>query len=311
MPSAYDRPDFSPPQDAGVVGTFILALLVHALLIAALTWGINWQKTDQSSGFEAEIWSAVPQQVAPRQVETPPPAPEPPTPTPQTTPEVAVKAPEVKAPAPEPAPDIVQEKEEQRKLLLERQKAADAKKALEKQQVQAQAQALLKKERELKAKEDAQRLAADQARKLEVQKLAKDQETNKKLAAAEVEKQRKENMDRMLTGVSGASGNNSATGSAQRSAGAGASSSYKGRVQAAIRPNIVFSDEIVGNPKAAVEVRVTSDGTVISQRLTESSGNKNWDDAAVNAIIRTRVIPKDIDGRIPELIMIIEMRPRG
>ncbi|MES2943751.1 MAG: cell envelope integrity protein TolA [Pseudomonadota bacterium] len=291
MPSAYDRSDFSPPQDAGAVRAFGLALLVHALLIAALTWGINWQKTDQSSGFEAEIWSAVSQPPAPRQVETPPPAPEPPAPTPQPTPEVAVKAPEVKAPAPEPDVDIALEQEKQRKLLLERQKAADAKKASEKQQAQAQVQ--VKKEKELKAREeDAQRLAADQARKAEAQKLAKLQ-------------------DRMLTGVSGASGNNGVTGSAQRPAGAGASSSYKGRVQAAIRPNIVFSDEIVGSPMATIEVRVTSDGTVISQRLTQSSGNKNWDEAAINAIVRTRVMPRDIDGRIPELIMIIEMRPRG
>lgn len=307
MPSAYDRSDFSPPQDAGVVGTFILALLVHALLIAALTWGINWQKTDQTSGFEAEIWSAVPQQVAPRQVETPPPAPEPPVPTPQATPDVAVKAPEVKAPAPQPDVDIALEQEKQRKL-LERQKEADAKKALEKQQ----AQALLKKEKELKAKEDAEkRLALEEAKKLEQQKLAKLQQMNKQAQAAaekERDKEREANI-RRITGMAGATGASTDTGTAMKAAGP--SASYGGRLRAAIRPNVVFSDEIVGNPMAVVEVRVTSDGTVISQRLTQSSGNKNWDDAAINAIIRTRVMPKDVDGRIPDTILIIEMRARG
>ncbi len=49
-------------------------------------------------------------------------------------------------------------------------------------------------------------------------------------------------------------------------------------------------------------MRVTLDGTVISQRLLQSSGNKAWDEAAINAIIRTRVMPKDVDGKMPDTI---------
>ena len=74
---------------------------------------------------------------------------------------------------------------------------------------------------------------------------------------------------------------------------------------------MVFTDELQGNPTAKIEVRLTSDGTIISQRLTQSSGDKAWDDAAMNAITRTRVMPRDIDGTIPDTILILEMRPRG
>jgi colicin import membrane protein len=58
-------------------------------------------------------------------------------------------------------------------------------------------------------------------------------------------------------------------------------------------------------------VRLTLDGTIISQRLIQSSGNKAWDEAAINAIIRTRVMPKDVDGRIPDTTLILEIKPRN
>ena len=48
MPSAADRIDFGPLRDAGSVRAFGLALLAHGLLIAALTWGVNWKRTDDT-----------------------------------------------------------------------------------------------------------------------------------------------------------------------------------------------------------------------------------------------------------------------
>jgi colicin import membrane protein len=139
------------------------------------------------------------------------------------------------------------------------------------------------------------------------QQLARQQDRDKQTQVAS-QKQRQENLDR-LKGMAGANGSANDTGQALRSAGP--SPSYGGMLRAAIRPNVVFAEEIVGNPMATVEVRVTSDGTVISQRLVKSSGNKNWDDAAINAIIRTRVMPKDVDGRMPDTVLIIDMRARG
>ena len=286
MPSAADRIDFGPPRDPGSVRAYGLALLAHALLVIALTWGVSWKRTDTSAtSYDAEIWSAVPQQVAPRLIETPV------TPPPPPPPEPAAKVPEVKAPPPAPEVDIALEQEKKRKQLVQL-KEADAKKALDK---------------ELKAKdEQARRVAADDAKKLAAQKLAKQQETVKQ-AQAEAEKERQANIQR-ITGLAGASGAANDTGTAMKSAGP--SASYGGKLRAAIRPNVVFTEEIVGNPIATVRVRVMSDGTIISQQLLKSSGDKNWDEAAISAIIRTRVLPRDIDGRMPDTILDIVMRAR-
>ena len=287
MPSAADRLEFGPPRNAGSVRAFGLALFAHALLIVALTWGVGWKRNDPSAaGYEAEIWSALPQQVAPRLIETPIAPPPPPPPPP---PEPAAKAPEVKAPPPAPAVDIALEQEKKRKQLAQ-QKEADAKKVLDK---------------DLKAKQDeAKRLAADDAKKLVAQKAAKQQE-NEKQAQADLEKERQANLQR-IPGLAGASGTAKDTGTALKASGP--SASYGGRLRAAIRPNVVYSKDVVGNPVAFVEVRLLSDGTVISQKLNKSSGDPDWDDAAMKAITRTRVLPRDVDGRIPDLYMIIEMR---
>ena len=286
MPSAADRLEFGPPRDAGSVRAFGLAMVAHTLLIIALTWGVGWKRTDPSAtSYDAEIWSALPQPAAPRLIETPVPPPPPPPPPP----EPAAKAPVVKAPPPAPDVDIALEQEKKRKQLAQ-QKEADAKKVLDK---------------ELKAKdEQTKRLAADEAKKLVAQKAAKQQE-NEKQSQAAAEKERQTNLQR-ITGMAGASGAPTDTGTAQRSTGP--SASYGGRLRAAIKPNVVYSKDVVGNPIAFVEVRLLSDGTVISQKLNKSSGDPDWDDAAMKAITPTRVLPRDVDGRIPDLYMIIEMR---
>ena len=42
MESIANRLEFAPPRDKGSLRAFGLALLVHVLLIAALTWGVNY-----------------------------------------------------------------------------------------------------------------------------------------------------------------------------------------------------------------------------------------------------------------------------
>ncbi|MFS2036620.1 hypothetical protein ACEN8I_21545 [Polaromonas sp. CT11-55] len=83
MPSAADRLDFLPPRDGGSGRSFALALLAHALLIAALTWGVNWKRSNHDVAFQAELWSNLPpQEAAPKPVEVPPPPTPPPPPPP-------------------------------------------------------------------------------------------------------------------------------------------------------------------------------------------------------------------------------------
>ncbi len=281
MPSAADRIDFGPPRDAGAVRAFGLALLAHGLLIAALTWGVNWKRSDRSIAFEAELWSSVAQEAAPKLVEAPPPPPPEPTPKAQEPP-----------PAPTPKVGIALEQEKKRKL-LEQQKL----------QAQTEAKAEAKAEKELKRKQDQAKLkAVEDAKKAD----AKKQDVKEQANAAAVEAQRKQNIARTL-GLAGANGGEASKGTSQKSSGP--SASYGGKVKARVKPNIVFTDDIAGNASAEVEVRTALDGTIMSQRLVKSSGNKAWDDAVVKAIIRTEVMPRDVDGRVPTP-MIIEFRPK-
>lgn len=301
MPSAADRLEFGPHRDAGGPRAFGLALLVHVLLIGALTWGVNWKHSDPDMSFEAELWSSVPQEAAPKLVETPPPPPPPPPP-----PEPVVKAP----PPPPPAPDvdIALEREKKRKLELQK-KEAELLKAQKEQERLKELQA--KKDKEQKAKEDLAKRKADEAKKLEAKKAedkkqdAKEAEAQK-LAEAAAEKRRQENIKRAM-GLAGATGGADAKGTAQKASGP--SASYGGKVRAKVKPNIVFTEDIAGNPTAEVEVRTAPDGTIISQRLIKPSGNKAWDDAVIKAIIRTETMPRDVDGKVPTP-MILEFRPK-
>jgi len=207
--------------------------------------------------------------------------------------------------------DIALEQEKKRKLAQE-QKQAEAERLKEKQKAELQAkkdkEAEQKKAAEKKAQEDlAKRKAAEEAKKLEAQKDNKEA-AQQKAAQAAAEKQRQENL-RRIAGMAGATGDADSKGTAQKSSGG--STTYGAIVRAAIKPNVVFTEDFTGNPTAKVEVRLTLDGTVISQRLLQSSGNKAWDEAAINAIIRTRVMPRDVDGRIPDTTLILEMKPRN
>ncbi|MES2978427.1 MAG: cell envelope integrity protein TolA [Pseudomonadota bacterium] len=300
-----DRLEFGPRREPGAASAFTFALLAHLLLAGALTWGVNWKRNVPDVAFEAELWSSVPREAAPP---PPPPAavvPPPPAPTPAPTPAPA-PVPVKPAPAP-PAPpkvDIALEQEKKRlqlKKLAEEKAAEDKKKAIELAQKVEAEKAKAKKAQEVaqaKAKADAEAVAKKQ-------ELAKAEDAKRKAAEAEAAQARirKEQLDRMM-GLAGATG---AQGNAAQSAGP--SASYGGRVRAKVRPNVVFTEDIAGNPTAEVEVRTTLDGTITSQRLVKSSGNKAWDDAVIKAIIRTETLPRDVDGRVPTPL-IISFRPK-
>ncbi|MDP2257598.1 MAG: cell envelope integrity protein TolA [Polaromonas sp.] len=327
MPSTTERLEFGPPRETASPRSFALALLVHVLLIAALTWGVSWKSSDQATSFEAELWSSVPQQAAPKLIEPPPPPPAPaptpvPPPRPVPAPRPAPAPPEVKVTPPAPDVDIALQQEKKRKLLQQQkedaaEKAEKAQKLQDKRkaELQAKKELAIEKEKELekekaqKVKDDlAKRKTAEEAKKLEAKKQEAAAQAKEKQAAAETaaKNQRDQNMKR-IAGLAGATGGADAKGAAQKSSGP--SAGYGGKVRAAVKPNVIFGDDIAGNPTAEIEVRTTLDGSIISQRLVKSSGNTAWDDAAIKAVIRTGTLPRDVDGRVPNP-MILEMRPK-
>ena len=285
MLAATDRLDFVPPPAPGLVRALALAVLAHAFLLAALTWGVHWKREAATLSVEAELWSALPQEAAPQALEVAlPVAPEPVTAAPPTP---------VPEPVPVPAePAKVDIAIEQEKLRLKKLKE---KELLEKKRLQ-------EKEKEKQQKE---RQAAEEKKKIELEKQRK-QALLAKQEAQRIEAQRSDNLKR-IAGLAGASGAPDAKGTALRSSGP--SGSYAGRISARIKPNIVFTEEIAGNPVADVEVRSAPNGTILSRKLIKSSGLKAWDDAVLKAIDKTEKLPPDTDGQVPAA-MIIGFRPK-
>jgi len=96
-------------------------LLAHACLLAALSLGVQWKTNTQTLSAEAELWSAMPQEAAPKLVELPPEAPTPPEKVEPVKP--APPPPVVQSEAPKA--DIVMAKEKLR-LKKEKQEALEA-----------------------------------------------------------------------------------------------------------------------------------------------------------------------------------------
>ena len=305
--------EFAPPAPKGTARSVGASLVVHALLIVALTAGIQW-KQDNSLSVEAELWSAVPMAAAPKlvEVETPPP---PPAPKPEPAPKPVVKAPE--PPAPNRDADIALAKKrkiEEEKKIQEALKAEERRKEELKKEAEKKAKAKLeedkrkleaKKEEERKDKERKEKERAEKERKEKEAKKQAEQKDSKATAeeAKKLEAIRKENMKR-IAGLAGASGSENATGTAMKSSGP--SDSYGGRIRARVKPNITFDPSSVsGNPAAEVEVRCAPDGTIVSKKLVKSSGNSAWDNAVLKAIDKTEILPRDTDGRVHSPLLLV------
>jgi colicin import membrane protein len=317
MHAHTDRLDFAPPDTPGRVRAVILAVLVHGMLLAALAWGVRWTRDTQILSADAELWSAVPQEAAPRLAE-PPPEPVKPVPPPPPQPPPLPTQPVVTPPAPPPPKvDIALEQEKLRKqkelARLDELKQEKLKQKLEKdrldkaKQEKARLEALkleqLKQDKLKQEKLKQEKLLAEQAK--QSQQAALDKKKTE-LEAKQIEAQRSKNLQR-IQGLAGASGSENATGTALKSSGP--SASYGGRIIARVKPNIVFTETIQGNPTAIVEVRTSPDGTIISRKLTQSSGVPSWNDAVIRAIDKTEVLPRDTDGRVPPVLS-LEFRPK-
>jgi colicin import membrane protein len=289
-PRSSYQAEFAPPPEPARTRALALAAAAHVLLFVALGLVTRWSTQPQVVSAEAELWSALPQQAAAPLAE---PEPTPPEPRPPEPPKPA--------PRPTPSPEVEQRNAD---IALKKQKEEDKKKAIEKEKAEKLRKEKLEKEKldkekaekEKKLKEDKER----DKKKAEADK-RKAEEAKEKADAARAEALRKENLKRMQ-GLAGASGSENSTGTALKSSGP--SASYAGRLVARIKPNITYPGDVVGNPRTEIEVKVGADGTILSRRVAQSSGNKAWDDAVLRAIDKTEVLPRDTDGRVPPVIVL-------
>ena len=292
-----DRDQFAPPRPPAHLRAIVLSVLVHALLIGALTWGVHWKSSTNPPAVTAELWAAAPRQAAVEPAAPPavPPVVPAAAPTPTARPDTAPAA----QPPDTRAADIAIEREKKRQE-RERQEAQRRERLQKKKETEQRAKQLAEQEKQKKLAQD--KLRAEQAAKSKAQAQAQEQEQEQRLA-----RQREDNL-RRLQGLAGASGGDN--GTALRSAGPpGPSGSYSGKVSAKVRPNIVYPDAIAGNPRAEVEVRLSPDGTIVGKRLLQPSTSKAWDDAVLRALDKTETLPRDVDGRVPPSL-VIGFRPQ-
>lgn len=272
------RPPTTEPLRLGAV----MAVGAHLLLVGALALGVSW-RVNEVQVAEAEVWAEIPTVAAPP---PPPPAPAPrpqPEPEPAPAPKLAPEPP----PPPAPKPAIV--------VAPEPKKPPKPKPPVEVFETSPP-------KREVKPPPKPApepRPAAKEPARAEPKAPA----TPSGPTAAEREAQRKAHMARMMSEL----GSLDSTGSDARTAGP--SDNYAGRIKARIKPHIVFTDLIQGNPVAVVEVRCGADGRILSSRLVTSSGVPAWDSAVLRAIERTEVLPANEQGRVPQVIE-ISFRPR-
>ena len=263
------RDAFAPQRPPGMGPGLLLALVAHVLLVLALAWSVNW-KMSEPEGVVAELWSALPQVAAPE--------PRPPVVEPRPVP-------------PAPRPEPVSPPRVDAQIAIERAEAA--------------------KRAEAAQREEAHRAEAEKARERERQRVAEEQADKKKLAEKARQDEvrqvaiREANLRRMMS-QAGASDDPGATGNAMRTSGP--SAGYAGRIKARIKPNIVLTSAVPGNPLATVEVRLAPDGTIVGRKLVKSSGSPAWDDSVLRAIDKTEILPRDVDGRVPP-VMQIEFKP--
>ncbi len=339
--SQHEHLAFAPPADPGFGRALLLALLVHFLLLLALTWGVTWRSTPQDDAIEAELWSAIPEPVAQRNEEPLPPTEVKPETPPKPVEPVKPPPPSTAQPAlPDKAKieaDIAIEKqkkkdalERDRQIELEKKaakakeeevrlKEASAKKAEEEKEKKAaqerentkRQEEQKRKDDEARAKEEAKRKEEDEAKRLEEESKhkeetakRKEEETKRLLEEKKESEQRRQEQIKRLKGLGEAS-----TGPTDKASAAKASApsgTYLGRLRARVRPNITFPESqlqaVKGNPEAEVEVTCSATGEITSKKLIRSSGNTAWDEAVMNAIEKTGTLPRDENGNMPPKI---------
>jgi colicin import membrane protein len=287
-----------------------LAVGVHALLLAFLWIGISWQN-NAPIAVEAEIWDVTTQTAAPPPPPpTPAPEPEPETPPPQPTPKAVVPPPAVEQPQPK-QPDIALEREKKRKEELKR-KQLDEERAEDKK-----AKALAeKKERELeekkereqaekKAQAEADKKEAEKKKKEEAEKKKKEEADKKKKAAAEQKKLDDARAAEMRR-ITGAAGNPTSTGTAEKSTAPRIDKGYSAAITAKVKGNTSYAGSLdePGNPTATFRVEQLPTGEIISVKKIKSSGVPSFDDAVEKGITKSSPLPKKKDGTVERSLVI-------
>ncbi|MBI3230660.1 MAG: cell envelope integrity protein TolA [Burkholderiales bacterium] len=272
-------PTYYIPPEPGRWEAPLLAVLMHCALFAFFYINIDWHN-EVPLAIEAEVWDIKVREAAPK-AEVVKVAPTPiPTPPPPPPPEVK------KVEETQPKVDIALEREKERKkkekLAHEKQEKLEAEKKKLAEQKKLEDEKEKEKERKLAELADKKKLLAE--------KKAKEAKE-----AAAVEKQRAEDMRRIM-GNAGSGG----TGTAARSTSPRGDPSYAAAVIAKIKSNVNFvgDRDMPGNPEAEFKITLSPSGEVWNVKKTKSSGIPAYDLAVENAINKSSPLPRKKDGTV-------------
>jgi colicin import membrane protein len=326
-----------PPRERGTWRAFVLALLMHVLLGFFLYHGIHWQNSTPA-GAEAELWTEVPDVSTPRPA---PPPPAPVAPAPPVPDEQADIALQEKKRQQQEAQRQAELAEQQRLQQLQAQQQAEAKRqqqladqaaqlaaqkaaALKQKQQQEQADKLKQqqlaeqqKQEQLKQQQleqQQQQAQADAQKKADAQKAAKAKaQADAAAAAKKLDSERRQRLAGMMQGMPGGEGSTgnglAKSGTGSGSGGTATSPGYADKVRRQVRPHISWAGATEGL-ETVVSVHCAPSGTLLSATVTRSSGNQQWDDAALRAVQLTDPMPVDVDGKAPATFL-ITLRPAG
>ncbi len=288
-----------------------LAVGVHALLLAFLWIGVSWQNNTPVA-VEAEIWDVQTQTAAPP---PPPPTPEPepePEPQPQPTPKAVEPPPVVEKPQPK-QPDIALEREKKRKEELKRKQIEEERQERERELAEQQKRAEEKKAKALAEKKEAEKQAQAEAEKKEADKKKKEDAEKKKKEEAEKKKKAAEDQKKLeaaraeeMRRITGAAGNPTSTGTAEKSTAPRSDPGYSAAITAKVKGNTSYAGSLdePGNPTATFRVEQLPTGEIISVKKIKSSGVPSFDDAVEKGITKSSPLPKKKDGTVERSLVI-------
>jgi len=273
IPEKFDEP--------GKNKALAFTVLVHAGLIAALFFGVQW-KRNQPDVVEVELWSSRP--AAAVQAAPPPPPPPPPQevkPEPKPEPKPVPKVEPKPEPPPPKKPDIAI-KEEKKPPKPEPKKPEPEPKKPEPKPEPKKPEAKPAVKPEPALPDFSKELASETAQlKNRPTTTSTKQMTN--AAAAEAEQ--------------------------RAAAGKRGMQDYAAKIRGKVRGNIFLPPGIQGNPEAIFEVNQLPSGEVLDVKLKRSSGNPGLDSAIERALLKSSPLPKPDDPALFQRTLEIKYKP--
>lgn len=248
-----------------------LALLVHAVFVVFMFFGLNW-KSQAPEGMVVDLWHDLPQPVQPVIKQPPVKAGSSQPKSIQQPAQKKTLPPKIASPSPPKKPEIVSEekKEEPKPPVAEKEPAQKMQKKNEQEKKKKENEQERQREKE---NEQERKREKEKAEKAEAQRLQREQELQlqreQEALAAQHEAQQAAERDRIMNEIA----------------------KYKAMILAKVRSRIVMPPDLPGNPMAEFSVTLLPGGDILDVQLRKSSGYASFDSAVERAIFLSKPLP--------------------